>query len=167
MKSLKDSINESKLNESNCLIDRVPDLPDDPDDGYYEYAMVDAAGAFESIADDIDGAVAKHPEKLKKVFRKATPEQLQDYAAIVSLCCGWLRGIAAEAQDYAGEEDGKMMLSMCISMPDYVDSIMDNVYNMDYEWQSISDGEDKGDLVQDVMDNWNQVCKALVGKTWD
>lgn len=167
MKTLKDSINESKMYEANTLMDRVPALLDDPDDSMYEYMMYSAAEAFETIADDIDEAAAKHPEKLKKVFRKATPEQLQDYAAIVSLCCGWLRGVAAEAQDYAGEEDGKMMLNMCMSLPEHGDYIMDNVYNMDYDWQSISDGEDKGDMAQEVIDNWNAVCKALVGKTWD
>lgn len=148
------------------LVDRIPTLAD-PDDGYFAESIKDAANAIETIADDIEGKVVELPNNLKKVFKNATPEQIEDYAAIVSLCCGWLRGISAEAEDYAGEEDGKMLISMCVELPEWGDSIKDNIFNMDYDWKSIQDGEDKYDMTQEVLDNWNAVCKALVGKTWD
>lgn len=157
--------NENIINEAQSLVDKVPSLPDDPDDGAYEDAVNDAAGTFEGIADQIEDAI--DPKKLKKVFKGATPEQLNDYGIIISGICAWMRGIAAEAEDYAGEEDGKMMISMLFALQDRMDSIEETIYNMDEDWQSIQDGEDKGDMTSEVLDNWNAVCKALTGKIYN
>lgn len=158
MKSLKDSINESAVNEAKTLID-------------WDESVYSVSREIESVTDKISDIVAKHPEKLKKVFRNATEEQINDYAAIIGVICIYLKEMADNASSEYDDDDDEneyptAALDTCAEPAFWEDDMMDQIYNMDHDWQSIQDGEDKADLANEVFNNWNAICKALFGKVW-
>ena len=158
MKSLKNFIKEGYVTESKTLINWNDSIPS-------------VSREIELTADKITDAVSKHQDKLKKVFKSATSEQIDDYAAVVELLCIWLKNMAENAQsDYDDEDDENeyphAAVSTCADPALWEDDVMDQVYNMDYDWQSIRGNKDKADLANEVINNWDSICKALLGKVW-
>lgn len=152
MKSIIKKINENlKVNEAkNTIMGQV--MAGEPQDGIE--ALYTAAEKFESVK----------PAQLKKVFKNTDPNELKDYAVIVQEFGAQINGIMALVEDYPEEES--TYFNDLIDVKGRIDNMAENlISNSDLNHYIYSD-DDVYELVETVLNKWNEISKVVLGKEW-
>lgn len=141
-------------------------------------AMVVESSVFDSIdvENDCEGACdyierlgeqleKVKPAQLKRVFKGLDDKVLKDYCKILEEIAAWINGVLSIARDE--EDEASKYIEMITGLGnDYqsaLENIADNLYG---ELDSIEDGEDAYDYIEDVFKHWQEISKLVFRKSW-
>lgn len=159
MKSLSKKLNESLIVEGRYIADDVMrSIPTDPEL---------AVDQLETYADELDSV---KPQQLKRIFN-ADKKQLEDYVLIIQQMAAQINGITGIVRDdYLGRDEDPdeigNYLVMCFNLQDRGENALDNLSDEMDSFNTVGDYDDLSYLYNDVMNNWNQICKVVLGKEW-
>ena len=160
MKPLSEFVkdNTEYISESSDFIKSIPPFKKNDED-----SIMKAAKVIDDFVLKLDNKV--NANKLKRIFKDASRDQLEDYAVIVKDCCIWIDCACAEAEDSI-DEDGAEILQQCIEFYPLQQLVAKDISELNRNWKSIKDNKDEEKCIGDVFEYWNDICKVVVGKNW-
>lgn len=160
MQSLSEHMNESLLTEARCVCDQIPEYDSEADN------RTEVATSIDSYLDKLEAVTPKELKKVKD-WRNFEMDVLEDYAKVCHQVAAWCRGVAALAEDDADEAE---------MFKNYIESISDGQDWPGYEntaenledesLQTVQDGEDYYDYIEDMCNHWNELSKIVNRMPW-